>query len=103
MGWNFLIRVLRALSRKGARALVDQSDDERESESSSPIKALCSLLVHFDDDCFINKAQFDAGFADRLMLKDGAVPAIKVHGRELKPQAVSNCVKCLCVLLAIGA
>ena len=35
-----------------------------------------------DDDCFINKAQFDTGFADRLMLKDGAVATIKVHSRS---------------------
>ena len=41
---------------------------------------VCSLL--FDDDRFINKAQFDAGFADSLMLKDGEVPTIKVHGRS---------------------
>ncbi len=31
----------------------------------------------FVDESFINKAQFDAGFAHRLILKDGAVPAIK--------------------------
>ena len=39
-------------------------------------KTVCSL--HFDDDCFINKAQID-GFADRLMLKDRAVTMIKVR------------------------
>ncbi len=31
----------------------------------------------FVDERFINKAQFDAGYAHRLILKDGAVPAIK--------------------------
>ena len=45
-------------------------------------KTVCSL--HFDDDCFINKAQID-GFADRLMLKDRAVTMIKVRGRALEP------------------
>ena len=44
-----------------------------------------------------------AGFADRLMLKDGAVPTIKVHGRALEPQAVSKTASNVCVLLAIGA
>ncbi|XP_052443742.1 uncharacterized protein LOC127985712 isoform X2 [Carassius gibelio] len=32
---------------------------------------------HFTDECFINKAQVDAGFANRLLLKRGAVPVIK--------------------------
>ena len=50
-----------------------------EHQRSCASVLVCSL--HFDDDCFINKAQFDAGFADRLMLKNGAVPTIKVHGR----------------------
>ncbi len=36
----------------------------------------------FVDDCFINKAQFDAGFAHHLILKDGAVPAIKDPGHD---------------------
>ncbi len=31
----------------------------------------------FVDERFINKAQFDSGFAHRLILKDGAVPATK--------------------------
>ncbi len=30
----------------------------------------------FFEERFINNAQFDAGFANRLILKDGAVPAI---------------------------
>ncbi len=34
---------------------------------------------------FINKAQFDAGFAHRLKLKDGAVSAIKI------PVMIHNC------------
>ncbi len=39
----------------------------------------------FVDEDFINKAQFDAGFAHRLILKDGAVPAIKI------PVMIQNC------------
>ncbi len=31
----------------------------------------------FVDERFINKAQFDVGFAHLLIMKDGAVPAIK--------------------------
>ncbi len=35
---------------------------------------ICSL--HFTSDSFTNKAQFDAGFSERLKLKDDAVPSI---------------------------
>ncbi len=35
---------------------------------------LCSL--HFTTDSFANKAQFDAGFSERLKLKDDATPNI---------------------------
>ncbi len=38
---------------------------------------------------FINKTQFDAGFAHRLILKDGAVPAIKDPGHNAELQTVS--------------
>ncbi len=31
----------------------------------------------FVDECFVNKVQLNAGFALRLILKDGAVSAIK--------------------------
>ncbi len=37
------------------------------------------------DERFINKALFDAGFAQCLILKDGAVPAIKI------PVMIQNC------------
>ncbi len=40
----------------------------------------------FVDECFINKAQFNAGFAHRLILKDGAVPAIKDPGHDSELQ-----------------
>ncbi len=35
---------------------------------------VCS--VHFTNDCFENKLQYDAGFARTLLLKDQAVPTI---------------------------
>ncbi len=44
----------------------------------------------FVDERFINKAQFDAGFAHRLILKDGAVPAIKDPGHDSALQTVSE-------------
>ena len=44
------------------------------------------------------EVQFDGGFADHLMFKDGAVPTIKVHGRALEPQAVSKTASNVCVV-----
>ncbi len=44
----------------------------------------------FVDECFINKAQFDAGFTHGLILKDGAVPAIKDPGHDSELQTVSE-------------
>ncbi len=52
---------------------------------------------------FINKAQFDAGFAHGLILKDGAVPAIKDPGHDSELQMVSETASNVSVLLAIGA
>ncbi len=57
----------------------------------------------FVDERFINKAQFDVVFAHRLILKDGAVPAIKDPGHDSELQAVSETVSNAFVLLAIGA
>ncbi len=57
----------------------------------------------FVEERFINKAQFDAGFAHCLILKDGAVPAIKDPGHDSELQMVSETVSNICVLLAIGA
>ncbi len=57
----------------------------------------------FVDEHFINKAQFDAGFAHRLILKDGAVPAIKDPGHDSELQTVSETASNVCVLLVIGA
>ncbi len=39
---------------------------------------------------FINKAQFDAGFAHRLILKDGAVPVMKDIGHDSEPRFVGS-------------
>ncbi len=50
----------------------------------------------FVDESFINKAQFDAGFAHRLILKDGAVPAIKDPGHDSKMQTVSETASNVC-------
>ncbi len=57
----------------------------------------------FVDKCFINKAQFHAGFAHRLILKDGAVSAIKDPGHDSELQTVSETASNVCVLLVIGA
>ncbi len=55
------------------------------------------------DERFINKAQFDARFAHCLILKDGAVPAIKDPGHDSELQMVIETASNVCVLLAIGA
>ncbi len=36
--------------------------------------SVCSL--HLTEDCFVNKTHVETGFADRLRLKNGAVPSI---------------------------
>ncbi len=65
--------------------------------------AAMEFLKCFVDERFINKAQFDAGFAHRLILKDGAVPAIKDPAHDSELQMVSETASNVCVLLAIGA
>ncbi len=57
----------------------------------------------FVDEHFINKSRFNAEFAHRLILKDGAVPAIKDPGHDSELQMVSETASNVCVLLAIGA
>ncbi len=43
---------------------------------SNRVAQVCLFCSHhFSDECFVNKAQFDAGFADCLILKVGAVPS----------------------------
>ncbi len=63
--------------------------------------AAMEFLKCFVDERFINKAQFDTGFAHRLILKDGAVPAIKDPGHDSELQMVSETALNVCVLLAI--
>ncbi len=65
--------------------------------------AAMEFLKCFVDERFINKAQFDAGFAHGLILKDGAVPAIKDPGHDSELQTVRETASNVCVLLAIGA
>ncbi len=48
----------------------------------------------FVDERFINKAQFDAGFAHHLILKDGTVPAIKDPSYDSELQMVKMSVFC---------
>ncbi len=45
-----------------------------------------SFSSEFVNERFINKAQFNAGFAHHLILKDGAVPAIKDPGHDSEQQ-----------------
>ncbi len=65
--------------------------------------AAMEFLKCFVDERFINKAQFNAGFAHGLILKDGAVPAIKDPGHDSELQMVSETASNVSVLLAIGA
>ncbi len=44
----------------------------------------------FVDERLINKAQFNAGFAHGLILKDRAIPAIKDPGHDSELQAVGE-------------
>ncbi len=57
----------------------------------------------FVDKRFTNKAQFNTGFAHRLILKDGAVPAIQDPGHDSELQMVSETSSNVSVLLAMGA
>ncbi len=52
---------------------------------------------------FVNKAQFDAEFAHRLILKDGAIPAITDPGHDSELQTVSETASNVSVLLMISA
>ncbi len=53
-------------------------------------------LKCFVDERFINEAQFDAGFAHGLILKDGAVPAIKDPGHDSELQMVRETASNVC-------
>ncbi len=65
--------------------------------------AAIEFLKCFVEERFINKAQFDAVFVHRLILKDGVVPAIKYPGHDSELQMVSEMASNVSVLLAIGA
>ncbi len=39
---------------------------------------------HFLPDCFVNKGQFNTGFTQKLILKDGSIPA--VHAQTSYPE-----------------
>ncbi len=54
------------------------------------------FLKCFVEERFINKAQFDAGFAHCLILKDGAVPAIKDPSHDSELQMVSETASNVC-------
>ena len=42
------------------------------------VSAICS--AHFEDGCFLNKTQYDMGFAKKLELRDDATPTIYPTG-----------------------
>ncbi|XP_008298193.1 uncharacterized protein LOC103370809 isoform X2 [Stegastes partitus] len=49
---------------------------------------LCSR--HFSEDAFLNRAQYEAGFSARLLLRDGAVPSVKGRVQESEALASSS-------------
>ncbi|XP_022066518.2 uncharacterized protein LOC110962796 isoform X2 [Acanthochromis polyacanthus] len=49
---------------------------------------LCSR--HFSEDAFLNRAQYEAGFSARLLLRDGAVPSVKGRVKESEALASSS-------------
>ncbi len=55
------------------------------------IKTLFLCSLHFTVDSFTTKAQFDAGFSERLKLKDNAVPTILDPIVMSQHTSVSNC------------
>lgn len=48
-------------------------------------------FIHFILDSFTNKAQFDAGFSQRMKLKNNAVPTVLDPTVMLHHTSVSNC------------
>ncbi|XP_070691874.1 uncharacterized protein [Pempheris klunzingeri] len=49
----------------------------------SPKLGVCS--AHFSSDCFINQAQFNAGFAKKLLIRDTAVPTLLGPASDPRP------------------
>ncbi|XP_072543299.1 uncharacterized protein [Salminus brasiliensis] len=61
-------------------------------QSFSPNLTVCS--AHFSADCFVNQEQYNAGFAKKLLLKEGAIPDFinstdktQPYGRQLERTA----------------
>lgn len=59
------------------------------SDQRPPKATVYVCSRHFSEDSFVNKAQYDAGFSARLLLKDGALPFIHGDVEESKAAAVS--------------
>lgn len=57
-------------------------------EHFSPNLTVCS--AHFSANCFLNQAQYNAGFSKKLLIKDTAVPTLL--GLIPNPQGVSKLV-----------
>ncbi|XP_056315543.1 transcription factor Sp3 isoform X2 [Danio aesculapii] len=57
------------------------------------IKSLFVCSLHFTTDSFTNKTQFDAGFSERLKVKDDAVPTI-LDPKVMQPQRSSHKTSC---------
>ncbi|XP_070691873.1 uncharacterized protein [Pempheris klunzingeri] len=54
----------------------------------SPKLGVCS--AHFSSDCFINQAQFNAGFAKKLLIRDTAVPTLLGPASDPRPVVAGN-------------
>ncbi|XP_036452720.1 oocyte zinc finger protein XlCOF8.4-like [Colossoma macropomum] len=61
-------------------------------QSFSPNLTICS--AHFSADCFLNQEQYNAGFAKKLLLKEGAIPDLLTsvskpqhYGRQMERAA----------------
>lgn len=60
--------------------------------------AICA--AYFTEDRFKNLHEFNAGFVQRLFLKDEAVPTLKAEAAVYGPKPVSSNIVSVCVLVA---